>query len=77
MIPNLDDIAVFLTKLGMKADKIPTYAEYKKRYRERMHLHPDKAGKDSEEAFKEVTEAANKVHAWITEHPEHQKGNTD
>ena len=40
-------------------------------------MHPDKAGKESEEAFKEITEAANKVHNWITENPELQKTNTE
>ena len=67
MHPRLADLVVFLTKLDMNADKIPTLAEFKKKYREKMHLHPDKAGKESEEVFKEITEAASKVHAWITE----------
>ena len=40
-------------------------------------MHPDKAGNASEEAFKEITEAANKVHSWITENPELQKTNTE
>ena len=70
MNPKLANLVVFLTKLDMDADKIPTLAEYRKKYRDKMHLHPDKAGKESEEVFKEITEAANKVHAWITENPE-------
>ena len=77
MAPNLEELAEFLPKLDMKADKIPTYTEYKKKYREKMHLHPDKAGKQSEEAFKEITEAANKIHAWITDNPQFQKGSSN
>ena len=42
-----------------------------------MFLHPDKAGKDSEEVFKEITEAANKVREWIINNPELQKTNTE
>ena len=77
MNPKLANLVVFLTKLDMDADKIPTLAEYRKKYRDKMHLHPDKAGKESEEVFKEITEAANKVHAWITENPELQPRKTD
>ena len=77
MHPSLADLVVFLTKLDMNVEKIPTLAEYKKKYREKMHLHPDKAGKESEEVFKEITEAASKVHAWITDNPELQPKKTD
>ena len=77
MNPKLANLVVFLTKLDMDADKIPTLAEYRKKYRDKMHLYPDKAGKESEEVFKEITEAANKVHAWITENPELQPRKTD
>ena len=58
MNPKLADLVVFLTKLDMEPDKIPTLAEYKKKYRNKLHLHPDKAGKDSEDTFKEITERA-------------------
>ena len=77
MTSELKNMSVFLTRLGMKTDKFPTYAEYKKSYRDLMYLHPDKAGKENEEAFKEITEAANKIHAWITENPEMQKGKAE
>ena len=74
---KLEDISIFLSKLDLKQDKVPTYAEYKKKYREKMHLHPDKAGRETEDEFKEITEAAKKIHDWITENPELQKVNTD
>ena len=62
MSPKLEEIRIFLLKLDLKPDKIPTYAEYKKKYHEKLFMHPDKAGTEHEEAFKEITEAANKVH---------------
>ena len=77
MSEKLEEIAIYLSKLDLKTDKIPTYAEYKKKYREKLHLHPDKAGSECEEVFKEITEAAKKVHDWITENPDLQKTNTD
>ena len=77
MSEKLEDIAIYLSKLDLKTDKIPTYAEYKKKYREKLHLHPDKAGSETEEVFKEITEAAKKVHEWITENAELQKTKTD
>ena len=77
MSGKLEEIGIFLSKLDMKPDRVPTYAEYKKKYREKLFLHPDKAGSDSEELFKEITEAAKKVHDWITDNPELQKTNTD
>ena len=54
MSQKLEEIATFLVRLDLKPDKVPTYTEYKKKYREKMFLHPDKAGKDSEEVFKEI-----------------------
>ena len=77
MSEKLAEIAIFLKRLDLKPDKVPTYAEYKKKYREKLHLHPDKAGSETEEVFKEITEAAKKIHDWITDHPELQKTNTD
>ena len=77
MSEKLEEIKVFLLRLDLKPDKVPTYAEYKKKYREKLFLHPDKSGNDTEEVFKEITEAANKVHEWITENPELQKTNTE
>ena len=77
MSHKLEEIAKFLERLDLKPDKVPTYSEYKKKYRERLFLHPDKAGNDSEEIFKEITEAANKVHEWIINNPELQKNNTE
>ena len=77
MKEKLEEIAIFLAKLELKTDRIPTYAEYKKKYREKLHLHPDKAGSESEDVFKEITEAAKKVHDWIIENPDLQKTNTD
>ena len=77
MSDKLEEIKIFLLRLDLKPDKVPTYAEYKKKYREKLFLHPDKSGPDTEEVFKEITEAANKVHEWIIENPELQKTNTD
>ena len=74
---KLEDISIFLSRLDLKPDKVPTYAEYKKKYREKMHLHPDKAGSVTEEVFKEITEAAKKIHDFITENPDLQRTNTD
>ena len=77
MSQKLEEITTFLLRLDLKPDKVPTYAEYKKKYREKLFLHPDKAGNDSEEVFKEITEAANKVHEWIINNPELQRTNTE
>ena len=77
MSQKLEEIRIFLVKLDLKPDRIPTYAEYKKKYREKLFMHPDKAGSEHEEAFKEITEAANKVHEWIIENPELQKTSTE
>ena len=77
MSGKLEEIGIFSSKLDMKPDRVPTYAEYKKKYQEKLYLHPDKAGSDREELFKEITEAAKKVHDWITDNPELQKTNTD
>ena len=77
MSSELKNMSIFLTRPGMKTNKFPTFAEYKKGYRDKMYLHPDKAGKENEEAFKEITEAAYKIHAWITENPEMQKGKAE
>ena len=77
MSQNLADIRIFLERLDLKTDKVPTYAEYKKKYREKMFLHPDKAGSENEDMFKEITEAAKKVHEFITENPELQRTNTE
>ena len=77
MSQNLAEIGIFLERLDLKTDKVPTYAEYKKKYREKMFLHPDKAGTEKEDIFKEITEAAKKVHEFITDNPELQRTNTD
>ena len=74
---KLEDIGIFLSKLDMRQDRVPTYAEYKKKYREKMYLHPDKNGAETEDIFKEITEAAKKIHDWITDNPDLQKTNTD
>ena len=72
MIPKLKDIEAFLARLDLKTDRFPTLSEFKKKYREKMNLHPDKAGEESTEIFKEITEAARTVFQLITEHPELQ-----
>ena len=72
MSHKLEEIAKFLERLDLKPDKVPTYAEYKK-----LYLHPDIAGNDIEELFKEITEAANKVYEWIINNPKLQRTNTE
>ena len=52
MIQNLDDIALFLNKVGMKAENIPIYSEYKKRDRERTYLHPKNTNYEINTLFK-------------------------
>ena len=57
MRPELKDMTIYSIRLGMKTKMFPT--EYKKRYRDKMYLHPDNTGKENKEIFKEITEAAN------------------
>ena len=52
----------FFVKIGYKDWQSPyIYADFKRKYFKKLYLHPNKAGKDSEELFKEITEAAKKV----------------
>ena len=72
MIPKLKEIEVFLTKLDLKTDRIPTLNEFKTNFRKKLNLHPDKAGEESSDAFKEITEAARLVFKFLTDNPELQ-----
>ena len=56
METKLKEIEVYLTKLKMKTNKVPNFADLKKHYRDKCKLHPDPAGEESTEAFQEVTE---------------------
>ena len=72
MHPKLKTLKPFLDKLGLSADKIPSFGEYKQAYREKLNLHPNKAGKDNTKVFQEISEAAREVYAFIEENPKLQ-----
>ena len=76
MHPKLKTLKPFLDKLGLSADKIPSFGEYKQAYRDKLHLHPDKAGKENTKAFQEISEAAREVYAFIEENPKLQTRKT-
>ena len=68
MDSKLKELEPFLKVLDFKnTDKIPTFSELKKAYRDKMHLHPDKAGADSTEAFQEITEAVNAIFYFLVD----------
>ena len=59
---NWKESEFFFVKIGYKDWQSPyIYADFKRKYFKKLYLHPNKAGKDSEELFKEITEAAKKV----------------
>ena len=73
MHPKLKTLKPYLDTLGLGSDTIPTLEEYRQAYRDKFHLHPDKASKDKEKestkAFQEISEAAREVYAFINENP--------
>ena len=70
MAPNLDTIKDFLARLDLSTSRIPTVAEYKKAYREKLKNHPDKGGDTT--VFQGITEAAMAVWKYMVEHQDQQ-----
>ena len=70
MAPNLDTIKDFLARLDLSTSRIPTVAEYKKAYREKLKKHPDKGGDTT--VFQGITEAAMAVWKYMVEHQDQQ-----
>ena len=82
MAKTLKDLEPFLKVLDFKNfDKVPSFSDLKKAYRAKLHLHPDKASKDSTEndkkemthAFQEVSEAVHEIFFFLVENVEAQK----
>ena len=73
MSPKLKEIEQYLIKLELKTDKIPTFADLKKNFRDQLHLHPDRAGKESTKDFQEITEAARKIFFFLVENQDLHK----
>ena len=67
---DLSGIKHYLGVLDLPVTRLPTVAEYKRAYRDKLIHHPDKGG--DEELFKEITEAAGLVFKFITENQSHQ-----
>ena len=63
---NLSSLAKFLTTLGLDTDRFPSVSEFRTAYKGFFHLHPDKAGPDSNGKFQEITEAAKEVFEFLT-----------
>ena len=64
---KVKDIEPYLKTLQIRTDRLPTFAELKKHYRDLMYLHPDKAGKESTENFQEISEAARIVFIFLVD----------
>ena len=62
----LKPIVGFLSVLGLDTERVPSVTELRSAYRALLHLHPDKAGKDSTAKFQEITEAAQAVLEFLT-----------
>ena len=71
--PKVKEIEQYMSKL--KNDQIPTFADLKKFFCEQLHLHPDKAEKESRVNFQEIMEAAIKVVFLLVENQELQQRN--
>ena len=63
---NLRSLAKFLSTLGLDTNRIPSVSEFRTAYKGFFHLHPDKAGPDSNDKFQEITEAAKEVFEFLT-----------
>ena len=68
--PCLDSIRDFLIRLDLNPGRLPTLFEYKKAYREKLKLHPDKGGDTS--LFQGITEAAMAVWHFLVQHQDKQ-----
>ena len=68
----IKDIEKYMSILGIKGEKAPTFADLKKSFRDKLSLHPDRAGAESTKEFQEITEAARLVFLFLVEHPELQ-----
>ena len=82
MTKTIKDLEPFLKVLDIKElDKAPSFSDLRKAYRNKLHLHPDKAGKDSTEedkrqlteAFQEVSEAVHEIFFFLVENVDKQK----
>ena len=69
---KLKTVEKYLLVLEMSTDKVPTLTEFKKHYKQKLFLHPDKPGSGNTEKFQEITEAARLVLKFITDNPELQ-----
>ena len=69
MSSDLKDIEEYLTNLKLKPKRVPTFADLKKAFRDKLNLHPDRAGKESTEPFQEISEAARIVFFFLTDNP--------
>ena len=68
--PSLDTIRDFLVRLDLNPSRLPTVAEYKKAYREKLKNHPDKGGDTA--VFQGITEAALAVWQFMVLHQDKQ-----
>ena len=74
--PNLDDIRDYLIRLDLNPGRMPTMKEYKKAYRDKLKLHPDRGG--DTKVFQEITEAALAIFQFISKYQDNQtRGETD
>ena len=67
---SIDSIKEYLIKLDLNPNRMPTLKEYKKAYREKFNLHPDRGGDTA--LFQEITEAALAVFQFISQLPANQ-----
>ena len=79
---DLTEIEGYLTTMGLSPDKLPTLAEYKLAYREKLKMHPDKLPdsadkKKDHDVFCEILKAAECVFKFITENQNQQTREKD
>ena len=70
MNKKLEEIEVYLSKLGMKTDKVPSFSDLKTSFRKKLDQHPDKAGAESTKDFQEITEASRIVFLFLVQNPD-------
>ena len=75
---DLSEIEGYLIILGLPTNILPTLAEYKQAYRDKLKMHPDKLQQNSGDKEKdhdvicEILEAGRCVFKFITENQDHQ-----
>ena len=69
MSSDLKTIEAFLIILKLNPNRVPSFADLKKAFRDKLNLHPDRAGQDSTETFQEISEAARIVFFFLTDNP--------